>query len=161
MKELTNSSPVQDEAFIFRGRRFVKTTWNGLAVIKDELTGYYQASKACKDNGKRINDWLSNKETQEYLNVVSCEYKCPIEYKCTDARIRAPAEHEELTQFLMHQYIIDGNDLKVYGFLQGYYLNPNIFHSACEWIDDTYAVKVAYLLNLINERNRLLNLVWK
>lgn len=122
-------------------------------------TGYYNFVSACKENHKRFNNWRRNKRTERYLRVVHEIYGLEIEF--TDARIRAPAEHEELTQFLMYQYIIDGNDLKVYGFLQGYYLNPNIFHSACEWIDDTYAVKVAYLLNLINERNRLLNLVWK
>ena len=150
MKELTNSSPVQDEAFIFRGRRFVKTTWNGLAVIKDELTGYYQASKACKDNGKRINDWLSNKETQEYLNAVSYEYKCPIEYKCTDAENPAPG--------LLYKIDVAGKDLaNGYAELQGYYIHPDLFHDVCYWANKSYAVKVSRLMNLMNERNRLLN----
>lgn len=45
------SSSIQNEIFVLYDHTFRKTTWNGLAVIKDELTGYYQASKACKDNG--------------------------------------------------------------------------------------------------------------
>lgn len=123
------SSSLQDENFIPNDHTFRKTTWNGLAVIKDELTGYYQASKACKDNGKRINDWLSNKETQEYLNAVSHEYKCQIEYDCTDAGIPAPG--------LLYRIDVSGKDLaNGYAELQGYYIHPDLFHdcSLCEFI---------------------------
>ena len=89
--------------------------------MDNELTGYYQASKACKDNGKRINNWLSNKETQEYLNAVSHEYKRPIKYVCTDARIRAPG--------LLYKIDVSGKDLaNGYAELQGYYIHPDLFH---------------------------------
>ena len=147
-----NSKSVQDEAFIFRGRRFVKTTWNGLAVIKDELTGYYQASKACKDNGKRINNWLRNKDTQDYLNAASVEYGMEIFNDLLDARIRASS--------LIYK-IKPGKDINTdvreTNELQGYYIHPDLFHDVCYWANKPYAVKVSRLMNLINERNRLLN----
>ena len=149
------SSSLQDEIYVLNDHTFKKTTWNGISVIQDMASGYYNFVSACKENHKRFNNWRRNKRTERYLRIVHEIYGLEIEF--TGARIRAPAEHKELTQFLMYQYVIDGNDLKAYGFLQGYYLNPNIFHSACEWIDDIYAAKVAYLLNLINKRNRLLN----
>ena len=147
-----NSKSVQDEAFIFRGRRFVKTTWNGLVVIKDELTGYYQASKACKDNGKRINNWLRNKDTQDYLNTASVEYGMEIFNDLLDARIRASS--------LIYK-IKPGKDINMdvpeTNELQGYYIHPDLFHDVCYWANKPYAVKVSRLMNLINERNRLLN----
>ena len=149
MNELTNSSPVQDEAFIFRGRRFVKTTWNGLAVIKDELTGYYQASKACKDNGKRFEHWLDNKGTKEYLDVTSAEYGMKILDEIPEAGFPASA--------LMFHVLPGGNDLKMSNLLQGYYIHPDLFHDVCYWANKPYAVKVSRLMNLINEHNRLLN----
>ena len=149
MKELTNSSPVQDEAFIFRGRRFIKTTWNGLVVIKDELTGYYQASKACKDNGKRFEHWLDNKGTKEYLDVTSAEYGMEILDEIPEAGFPASA--------LMFHVLPGGNDLKMSNLLQGYYIHPDLFHDVCYWANKPYAVKVSRLMNLINERNRLLN----
>lgn len=105
---------------------------------------------SCKDNGKRINDWLSNKETQEYLNAVSHEYKCQIEYDCTDAGIPAPG--------LLYRIDVSGKDLaNGYAELQGYYIHPDLFHDVCYWANKPYAVKVSRLMNLINERNRLLN----
>ena len=144
------SSSLQDENFVLHDHTFRKTTWNGLAVIKDELTGYYQASKACKDNGKRINEWLSNKETQEYLNAVNHEYICQIEYECTDAGIPAPG--------LLYRIDVSGKDLaNGYAELQGYYIHPDLFHDVCYWANKPYAVKVSRLMNLIHERNRLLN----
>ena len=142
--------PLQDEIFIFRGRQFIKTTWNGLSVIKDKTTGYYQASKACKDNGKRINDWLRNKDTQEYLN--SASHECGMEIECdfTDAGIPASG--------LLYKINIDGKDLADgFGEIQGYYIHPDLFHDVCYWANKPYAVKVSRLMNLINERNRLLN----
>ena len=41
--------------------------------------------------------------------------------------------------------------------IQGYYIHPNLFHDVCYWANKPYAVKVSRLMNLINERNRLLN----
>ena len=147
-----NSKSVQDEAFIFRGRRFIKTTWNGLVVIKDELTGYYQASKACKDNGKRINNWLRNKDTQDYLNTASVEYGMEIFNDLLDTRIRASS--------LIYK-IKPGKDINMdvreTNELQGYYIHPDLFHDVCYWANKPYAVKVSRLMNLINEHNRLLN----
>ena len=40
----------------YRGQKYRKTTFNVISVIRDLETGYYQASKACQDNGKCIND---------------------------------------------------------------------------------------------------------
>ena len=41
--------------------------------------------------------------------------------------------------------------------VQGYYIHPDLFHDVCYWANKPYAVKVSRLMNLINERNRLLN----
>ena len=147
-----NTSSIQDEVIVFRGRRFIRTTWNGLSVIKDESTGYYQASKACQDNGKRINDWLRNKDTQEYLNSASHECGMKILDDSLDAGIPASSLIYRIKPGkAMNMNISETNEV------QGYYIHPDLFHDVCYWANKPYAVKVSRLMNLINERNRLLN----
>ena len=125
-----------------RGERFIKTSWNEISVLKHEATGYYKASKACEDNSKRFEHWLQNKSTREYLEAASIEYEIPIE---TDVSRNSglPLLYRLGAQFT--------NELR------GYYIHPDLFHDVCYWANKSYALKVSRLMNLLNERNQLIN----
>ena len=66
-----------------------------------------------------------------------------------DARIPASG--------LIYQILPGGNEITLSHIVQGYYIHPDLFHDVCYWANKPYAVKVSRLMNLINERNRLLN----
>lgn len=139
---------LQDEYFVLNDHTFRKTTWNGISVIQDMTTGYYNFVSACKENHKRFNNWRRNKRTERYLRVVHEIYGLEIEF--TDAGIPASG--------LLYRIDVSGKDLaNGYAELQGYYIHPNLFHDVCCWANKPYAVKVSRPMNLINERNRLLN----
>ena len=152
LNQFNLSYVLKDKEVIFRGRRFIQTTWNGISVIRDLETGYYQASKACLDNHKEIKHWRENKGTQEYLEVTSLEYKLDI--------VGEVPEVGKATSSLMYR-ILPGYQkdlsIQITNEIQGYYIHPNLFHDVCYWANKPYAVKVSRLMNLINERNRLLN----
>lgn len=154
-ENLGTTEPFKYEIINMNDHQFKKTKWNGIDVIQDEMTGYFNASRVCSLYHKRFNDWKSNKGTIEYLSIAQKLYNLSIEF--TDAEISAPETSGYLTRFLMYQYTLKGNDLATYSELQGYYLSPDIFHDVCYWADKEYAAKVAYMLNLINENNRLKN----
>ena len=58
------STDKNSEIINVNGRSFRRTTWNEIAVIQDVETGYFQASKICKDNGKKLKHWLENNQFQ-------------------------------------------------------------------------------------------------
>ena len=130
-----------------RGERFIKTSWNGISVLKHEATGYYNMSSACHEYTKRINDWRRNKKTNELLEIASEVLHLPIE--TSDAGFPASA--------LTFKFELSGNELARYADLQGHYIHPDLFHSFAEWISPEYGFKVSRLMNLLNERNQLIN----
>lgn len=119
-----------------RGERFIKTTWNGISVLKHEATGYYNMSSACHEYTKRINDWRRNKKTIELLEIASEVLHLPIEV--SDAGFPASA--------LIFRFELSGNELARYADLQGYYIHPDLFHSFAEWISPEYGFKVSELM---------------
>ena len=154
------SSSLQDEIFVLNNHTFRKTTWNGISVIQDMATGYYQASGACSIHGKRFEHWMENKGTKEYLQTQSILYRMDIQPSksiiLTEAGKPASVKEEHIST-LLYRIQINGNAAIKYAKLQGYYIHPDLLHDVCYWANKVYAAKVSRLMNLINERNRLLN----
>ena len=109
-------------------------------------------SSACHEYTKRINDWRRNRKTIELLEIASEVLHLPIE--ASDAG--KPASEE--MNCLLYRIRSGGSDVVEIGNqIQGYYIHPGLFHSFAEWISPEYGFKVSRLMNLINERNQLIN----
>lgn len=146
------STQTAETVLEYRGEHFIQTTWNGISVLKHERTGYYKASKACEDNNKLFADWRRNKSTKEYLEACSEIYQLPIEL--SDMGIPISSEAGCL---LYHIRSGGNNAVEIGNQVQGYYIHPNLFHDVCYWANKRYAASISHLMNLLNERNHLMN----
>ena len=111
---------------------FIQTDYNGIRVIIDSETGYYNASKICTDNQKRFKDITRTDYWQEYCENVSGE-KLPLEelsYKLADVAVE----------------------------LRGTYIHPKLVNILCMHVDIPYAVKVGEIMDAINEEIHLKNI---
>lgn len=146
------------EKITYKDEVFYRTHYNNVSVIRD-CNGYYQASKICNDNGKRIIDWLRLKSTQSLLTVysellnMSCEI---IEFTKELSRVRILTldnSHEDVTeQPLIYQRFDYSNTLR------GYYIHPKLVHHLAEWCNIRYAIKVSIIMDLINNELHLKNI---
>ena len=102
-------------------------TYNGIEVIFETNSGYFNASQMCSSNGK---SWRDFKRTKNYVNKINA-FK-----KILGAGITAPskvAKNGVIPRF------------------QGEYIHPKLIHFVAEWISDEYAFKVSELMDSINE----------
>ena len=144
------STDKNSEIINVNGRSFRRTTWNEIAVIQDVETGYFQASKICKDNGKKLKHWLENKRTDELLEAYASHLGKQI--KNSEAGIPTSVQN-----VLIYQIKLTGNELVKYAEYQGWFVHPKLVHHIAEWASIDYAIKVEEIMNLINEQNKLLN----
>lgn len=144
------SADKNSEVININGRSFRRTTWNEIVVIQDVETGYYQASKICKDNGKKLKHWLENKRTDELLEAYASHLGKQI--KNSEAAIPTSVQN-----VLIYQIKLTGNELVKYAEYQGWFVHPKLVHHIAEWASIDYAIKVEEIMNLINEQNKLLN----
>ncbi len=84
-----------------------------------EADGYLNATKMCKVNGKRFNDWYSLGNTKEFLEALSTKTKIPV---------------EKLVE------IKKGNSSK---FKQGTWVHPHVSIRLAQWLSPKFAVTVA------------------
>ena len=91
--------PLQDEPLILNEHMFRKTTWNGVSVIQDMGTGYYNVTEVCKANRKQFSDWKKNVSTIEHLEEIQELYG--LRLNITDQRILCPEKNLNLTGFLI------------------------------------------------------------
>ena len=47
---------------------FKQTTYNGISIVMEKNSGYYNATKMCKDNGKRFHDIRQTEYWIEYIS---------------------------------------------------------------------------------------------
>ena len=143
------SADKNSEVININGRSFRRTTWNGISVIQDVETGYYQASKICKDNGKKLKHWLENKRTDELLEA----YALHLGKQIKNSEAAIPTSEPNV---LMYK-IVSGGTIQVTNEFQGWFIHPKLVHHIAEWASIDYAIKVEEIMNLINEQNKLLN----
>ena len=136
---------MQEEVIECNGEKFYKTTYNGISVIRDS-NGYYQASKICKDNNKRFKNWIILERTNELLGFYENEFKNEPKFKGQDS---APRLDLKLL-FKRHENF----EISI----RGWYIHPELVHHICEWCDLKYAIKVARIMNMINEELKQRNI---
>ena len=165
------SMDISSNMIDYNEETFTRTDYNGISVLVDS-NGYYSASKICKDNKKRMNDWLRNDRTQALLEAYSRNLGISIGY--TDARFSASkdkldpeasssnldktggsmdAGYPVSNLFLMYKR----SGGKGHNELQGWWIHPKLVHHLAEWANLEYAIKVSEIMDLINERLHLLN----
>lgn len=127
------------------GHQFKQTTWNGISVIQDMETGYYNASKVCKLYKKQFRHWITNKGTIELLEIMADELNLSKE------------TNEEMSLVETYHTLLYKLEDKFNNETKGYYVHPELFHDTCYWADKRYGFKVSRLMNLINEQNQRLN----
>ena len=104
------------------GRVIIETLYNGISVFVDKETGYYSASKICRDTGKQMFHLRENQDYEAYKQVVSATIGIPMD------------ELELIFEGLPNEY-------------RGTWIQPLLVHTVCEWADKRYAVQVSMLMN--------------
>ena len=113
---------------------FEKQTYNGISVIFETNTGYFNATKMCVDNRKQ---WRHYKITKMWSNKVEAFNRFYGKKSCggilPDGKISFEPEN-------------------VANEWRGEYVHPKLIHFVAEWCSDDYAFKVAELMDSINEQ---------
>lgn len=113
---------------------FTTKTQNGISVIFETTSGYFNASRMCSDNGKH---WRNFTRTQYWKNKLEAFKRSSFYKDSKGARIGAPSFHAQIG--VKPQF-------------QGEFVHPKLIHFVAEWCNDDYAFKVAELMDSINDR---------
>ena len=100
-------------------------------VIMNIKTGYINATKLCADGGKRFDNWLSNKNSQELIKEFH------------------QLEFQEMT------ILITGGQNTT---IRGTYAHPDLIPHIASWVSPKFAIKVSKIVNefLIREREEVI-----
>ena len=138
---------LHEKTFTFRGEVFTRSIYNDVAVLIDQ-NKYYRATGICKDNGKDFYDWLRLSKTKKLLDSYSRNLGIPISI----AEPGIPGSGK----CLMYKRDIGGNETDITHEVQGWYTHPILVQHVADWADTDYAINVAVIMDLHNERNKLL-----
>ena len=97
---------------------------------------YVNAGKLCRDAGE---DFYNFKRGKRWSNIINY---------CTN-----PNRNDGTVNLRHPLYELK----KGYPQAQGIYVHPKLIHFIAEWISVDYAFKVSTIMNLINEKNQILN----
>jgi hypothetical protein len=113
---------------------FIENTFHEMSIIKHERDGYINATKLCEQGGKRFKKLA---ETEKWGKIVELFEKTILD-PCAARMVYT---------------IFEGFPLN----LAGTYIHPKLIHFVAEYVSIEYAVKVAEIMDLIDEKNHLLN----
>ena len=133
MKELRNTSKV---FVVENGEEFKIGSYNGVSIIYRVNDGYINAGKLCRDAGKRIFNFTRRDKWEEIVG-----YWLKNEQDEVGSEKRQPLIELK----------------KGYPTAKGIYIHPKLIHFVAEWISIEYHFKVARIMDLINEKNQILN----
>ena len=125
------STEMDSNEIISNGEKFIRTDYNGISVIIDS-NGYYNASKICKDNKKEFKNISRNDYWTDYLDELV--YTLRIE----------PVE-------------LIKEKLKYSKEVRGTYIHPKLVNFLCFHVNNSYAIKVSEIMDLMNERIHINN----
>nr|AAB96622.1 17K ORF [Heliothis armigera entomopoxvirus] len=113
-------------------------------LIIDKNTGYFNATKLCKDGGKRFDHWLENTKSKEL-----------IEYY--DEKI-SPGSPGDINNIKKSHYYINLKGNNINNIISGTYVYINILLNIASWIsidfyDKCYKIIETYYINEIYIRN--------
>ena len=118
--------------------------WYGLfgdfKIIIDKDTGYFNATKLCKDGGRRFKKWLENKQSQELIKFIR---------EKSSARIRA----DDFSDIIV---TITGGYGKKDEIIRGTYVNQDLITSIACWISPEFTFNVNKIITnyFANEFNQ-------
>lgn len=72
-----NDAPIEN-VIAYHGDHFKQTVWHGIRVLQHMETGYYNASKACKESGNDFKLWYRTPNTNELLTHASEQLHLPM-----------------------------------------------------------------------------------
>lgn len=122
-----------NEQTTFINPEFKHETYNGISIIRETTTNYFNASQMCSANGKA---WRNFNKTKFWKNKLEA-FKRSSFYKTTEgARIHAPS--------ILATFGVKPE-------FQGEYVHPKLIHFVAEWCSDDYAFQVAELMDSIND----------
>jgi len=120
--------PTTPEQLDGRGLGVDARTWNGTAIERRQADGFVNATAICQANGKRLNHYLANERTQEY--IVALAASISTEKPCGAAVAGFPATGSGLVDVrqggLPHQ--------------QGTWIHPRLAVDLARWISPAFAV---------------------
>jgi hypothetical protein len=116
------------------GENFIRKTYLGISVLVRGRDGYINATKICRDNDKRPNDYFGGKKWPQIVKKWQERMN-----KATGGDIR---------QFGLEAYyeLDEGFSPKVAGF----YCHPRLIHFVAEWADIDYAFTVEEIINSVD-----------
>ena len=126
------SDELHDEIIISRDYSFIKTTWNGISVIREKKSGYFYANGICRINGKKFENISSKSYWKRYITRLECRL------------------HLKSAQ-CVKEILNVNNDLR------GSYIHPLSVNFLCEHVDYDYAIDVSILLHLMDQKSKLEN----
>jgi hypothetical protein len=113
---------------------FIENTFHEISLIRHEEDGYINATKLCEKGGKKLFNLTNTKRWAEII--------------------------EKMKQNVLHGITCNMIYDLFEGFphnLQGTYIHPKLVHFVAEYVSIDYAFKVAEIMDLIDEKNHLLN----
>jgi hypothetical protein len=129
--ELGDNTEIEEETTTFNGENFSKSSYNEVSVLKRDKDNYDNGSALCEADRKEIKELFKTQQWQE--DIVVFKKHC-----------------SEVPYYLLPTTY--PNELR------GFYIHPDLIHSVIMYCSADYRYKVRILMNLINERNKLLNL---
>lgn len=124
------SNGLKEETFISKDYEFIKTTWNGISVIREKKSGYYYANGMCRTNEKDFDKIASKSYWKRYISKLE----------------RRPCLGGAQGTITI---------LNVSNEFRGTYIHELAVNFLCMRINDDYAIDVSILMSLINENNKI------
>ena len=112
-------------------------TYNEVSILYRVHDGFVNATKLCNDGGR---DFRTFKKGQRWRKII--EYWTQQEQNERCANLLTASNYE-----------LKGK----YDKSRGQYIHPDLIHFVAEWVSIEYAFKVKHIMDLINEKNQLLN----
>ena len=122
--------------FVENGEELQLGTYNGVTILYRTSDLYINVGKLCRDAREDFYNFRRGKKWKQIIEYWNQEYKIE-----STEKSRLPLIELK----------------KGYPKAQGIYINPDLIHFVANWISIDYAFKVAKIMNLINEHNRILN----
>ena len=142
---MDSESPIKHEKYVENDEEFDFTTYNDITVIIHVKSGYYNATKICKDNGKLFTNLNRNQGYQNKISRIEGVIQKRITYDLCDFVIYNKNPTFELRE-------------KFTGKVTGTYVHPLLVNYVCMWANEEYALKVDMIMNIINKELHLRNM---
>jgi FtsZ-binding cell division protein ZapB len=116
----------------YKDESFTENTFNSISVLRHEGDNYINASRLCEQGGKSLFNFV---KTTNWKQIVESSRKI------LSTPVGVDVVYDISSDF--------PNELR------GKYVHPDLVHFVAEYVSTEYALKVAHIMRLINEKNKL------